>query len=74
MTYDLKFSNGDRVIVVDSHGNHEARGVIAGRQDSRHGPRYDVQPDGKPSLVDRLVGVAEDRIRRVGVALVKGAA
>lgn len=74
MTYDLKFNNRDRVIVTDCRGNHQARGVIVGRHDSRHGPHYDVQPDGKPSLADRLVGVPEERIRRVVVTLVKGIA
>lgn len=74
MTYNLKYSHGDRVIVLDSRGNHEARGVIAGRHETRHGPHYDVQPDGKPSLADRIIGIPEDRLRRAGVSLVKGAA
>jgi hypothetical protein len=74
MTYNLNFIHGDRVIVVDRHGNHEARGIVVGRDRARQGPQYDVQPHGKLSLSDRLVGVPEERLRRMGISLVKGVA
>lgn len=74
MTYTLNFNHGDRVIVVDRHGNHEARGVVVGRHQTRQGPRYDVQPQGEYSLACRLVGLPEERLRRMGISLVKGAA
>lgn len=75
MAYQMTFNHGDRVIVLDHRGNHEERGVIAGRHETRQGPRYDVQPDGKPSLCDRLIGLPEGRLRPVGrPVLVKGAA
>ncbi len=74
MSYHLTFRHGDRVIVLDRHGNHEIRGVVAGRHQTRQGPRYDVQPDGEPSLSGRLVGLPEAMLRRAGVTLVKGVA
>lgn len=74
MTYTLKFNHGDRVIVLDRRGNHEARGVVVGRHQTRQGPRYDVQPHGEPSLAERLVGIPEERLRRMSLSLVKGVA
>ncbi len=74
MAYTLNFNHGDRVIVLDGRGNHEARGVVAGRHETRRGPRYDVQPVGKPSLSDRIVGVSEERLGPMcRPVLVKGA-
>lgn len=71
MTYTLNFNHGDRVIVVDRHGNHEARGVVVGRHQTHHGPRYDVQPHDEYSLAGRLVGIPEERLRRMSITLVK---
>jgi hypothetical protein len=74
MAYALRFNHGDRVIVLDHRGNHEARGTIAGRHETRSGASYDVQPLGEFSLSKRLVGIPEIRLRRTGMTLVKGAA
>jgi hypothetical protein len=74
MGLQLRFNHGDRVIVIDSRGNHEARGVVLGRHASRHGAIYDVQPDGELSMSARIKGVPEVRLRRMGrPVLVKGA-
>lgn len=75
MSYQMKFSRLDRVVVVDRSGNHLARGFIAGRYETRQGPLYDVQPHGEPSMSKRVIGVTEDQLRRVGTPrLVTGAA
>ncbi|MDY3551440.1 hypothetical protein R5W24_000516 [Gemmata sp. JC717] len=74
MTFTMNFNHGDRVIVVDRHGNHEVRGVILGRYETRKGSMYDVQPHGELSLSARLVGIPEDRLRHMGISLVKGVA
>ena len=66
MTYDLAFHHHDRVLVTDGGGNILCRGTIRGRHQTRTGPHYDVQPWGEPSLSERLVGVPEARILRLG--------
>jgi hypothetical protein len=56
---------GDEVMVYDSKGNYELRGVIMGVYASNP-PIYDVQPNRAESLSRRLCGIPESRLRSVG--------
>ena len=58
--------HGDEVMVFDSKGNYELRGVIVGRHKIVGGDYiFDIQPNRQESLSKRLCGVPESRLRSV---------
>ena len=66
MTFQhMKFEQGQQVIVVDSRGEYEFRGMIVGRSNSMRGHSYDVMPLGAKGGSHRLPGLSESRIRAV---------
>lgn len=56
---------GDEVLVLDSKGNYEFRGVVVGVHRCES-PIYDVQPNRADSLSKRVCGISDSRLRSVG--------
>jgi hypothetical protein len=57
--------HGDEVMVFDSKGNYEFRGVIVGvhRCDP---PVYDIQPSRAETMAKRVCGIPAAQLRSVG--------
>jgi hypothetical protein len=64
-----EFNHGDSVLVFDSKGAYDFRGVVIGRHDTRDGRQYSVRPENELSLSKSLHNLPEHRLRATSGAV-----